>query len=171
MRSPIEARLAHQVALVRAKRLAEDYVPDQNWGTPVRKRWPFRLMCEMSCGPGWHDLVVAVNDLLDIEADAEFRFTQIKEKFGQLRMYWTGADPSGRIDQIVEAAEEISASMCETCGANAKMRETRPGGYIYAACDEHAQPNSDVIRVKTEKIRNVGFRIRFNKFEKDGGDE
>lgn len=162
MRSPIEARLANQVALVRTKRLAAAYVPDQMWGSAVRKRCPVRLMCELSCGPGWHDLVVALNELLDVDADADFRFTQVKEKFGQLRVYWRGADPSGRIDQLVEAAEEISASMCETCGADAKMRQTRgPGfGYIHAACDDHAQPDSDVIRVKTEKISTRIGRIR-----------
>lgn len=162
MRSPAESRLAFQVGRVRAKRFATGYVPDQMWGTAVRRRWPMRLMCEMSCGPGWHDLVVALNDLLDVEANGDFRFTQVKEKFGQLRAYWTGADPSGRIDQLVEAAEEISASMCETCGADAKMRQTRgPGfGYIHVACDEHAQPDSDVIRVKTEKISTPIGRFR-----------
>ena len=87
MRSPAERRLAYQVELARAMRIAEGYVPDQLWSLRVRKRWPMRLMCEMSCGPGWHDLVVAVNELIDQEGEPEFRFTQIKEKFGQLRMY------------------------------------------------------------------------------------
>ena len=52
--------------------------------------------------------------------------------------------------------------MCETCGADAKMRQTRgPGfGYIHVACDEHAQPDSDVIRVKTEKISTPIGRFR-----------
>ena len=79
MRSPAESRLAFQVGRVRAKRFATGYVPDQMWGTAVRRRWPMRLMCEMSCGPGWHDLVVALNDLLDVEANGDFRFTQVKE--------------------------------------------------------------------------------------------
>ena len=160
MRSPIESRLAYQVSMVRSRRLAEGYVPDQAWGSALRKRWPMRLMCEMSCGPGWHDLVVGLNELLDVEADESFRFTQIKEKFGQLRAYWHGADPTGVIDQLVDAAEEISASMCETCGAHAKMRATRPGGYIHAACDEHAIAGSEIIRVKTEKIPTSVGRIR-----------
>lgn len=172
MRSPAERRLAYQVELARAMRMAEGYVPDQMWSLRVRKRWPMRLMCEMSCGPGWHDLVVAVNELIDQEAEPEFRFTQIKEKFGQLRMYWHGADPSGRIDQLIEAAEELSASMCETCGANASMRQTRgPYGYVHAACDEHAMPDSDVIRVKTEKIHMAGAKARLNRFEREGGEE
>lgn len=172
MRSPAERRLAYQVELARAMRMAEGYVPDQMWSLRVRKRWPMRLMCEMSCGPGWHDLVVAVNEFVDQEVDGEFRFTQIKEKFSQLRMYWHGADPSGRIDQLIEAAEEISASMCETCGANASMRQTRgPYGYVHAACDEHAMPDSDVIRIKTEKIRLAGAKARLNRFEREGGEE
>ena len=172
MRSPAERRLAYQVELARAMRLAEGYVADQMWSLRVRKRWPMRLMCEMSGGPGWHDLVVAVNELIDQEAEPEFRFTQIKEKFGQLRMYWHGADPSGRINQLVEAAEEISASMCETCGKDAKMRQTRPPmGYVHAACDEHAMPDSDVIRVKTEKISLLGAKARLNRFEREDGDE
>lgn len=172
MRSPIETRLAYQVSMVRARRLAEGYVPDISWGSVLRKRWPMRLMCELSCGPGWHDLVVALNELLDVEAGPDFRFTQVKEKFGQLRAYWTGPDPTGIVDQLVEAAEEISASMCETCGAHASMRQTRgPYGYVHAACDEHALPDSEVIRVKTEKIRLVGAKVRVNRFEREGGDD
>lgn len=162
MRSPAERRLAYQVELARAMRLAEGYVPDAEWSLRVRKRWPFRLMCEMSCGPGWHDLIVAVNELVDQETPESFNFSQIKEKFGALRMYWHGDDPSGRIDELIEAAEEISQSMCETCGAAGKVRQQRgPGfGWIHTACDEHAQPNSDVIRVKTERISTPVGRIR-----------
>jgi len=152
MRSPIESRLANQVALVRARRLAAGIPVDETWSVRLRRRWPFRLMAPVECGPGWTDLIEALCELLDVEAGADFRFTQVKEKFGALRCYWQGDDPSGHIDALIEAAEEISQSMCETCGANASMRQTRPGGYIYAACDEHARDGSDIIRVKTERI-------------------
>lgn len=160
MRSPVEARLAHQVGLVRARRLGAGTAVDETWSVRLRKRWPFRLMAPVECGPGWTDLLEALNELLDVEAGPDFRFTQVKEKWGALRCYWTGDDPSGRIDQLVEAAEEISQGMCETCGANAAMRQTRPGGYIYAACDEHAREGSQVIRVKTEKIVTPLGRFR-----------
>jgi len=174
MRSPVERRLAYQVELVRAKRLAEGIPADETWSRRLRQRWPMRLMCSMECGPGWTDLVEALNELIDVEADGEFRFTQVKEKFGQMRAYWHGVDEHGRIDELVEAAEEISAAMCETCGGDSKMRQTRSlagYGYVHSACDEHAQPNSDVIRVKTEKIRTSFANIRMNRFEKEGGDE
>lgn len=162
MRSPAERRLAYQVELARAMRLAEGYLPDQDWSLRVRNRWALRLMCEMSCGPGWYDLIVAVNELIDQESPSSFHFSQIKQKFGGLRMYWHGDDPSGRIDELIEAAEEFSQSMCETCGARAAMRQTRGSGFgwIHAACDEHALPGSDIIRVKTEKIATPVGRVR-----------
>lgn len=170
MRTPVESRLANQVALVRAKRLGEGIVVDETWSVRLRRRWPFRLMAPVECGPGWTDLVEALNELLDVEAGPDFRFTQVKEKFGALRCYWTGDDPSGRIDQLVEAAEEISQSMCETCGADAKVRQTRGGfGWVHTACDEHAQADTVVIRVKTEKIPTRMGRIRMTRTE--SGDE
>ncbi len=166
MRTPVESRLANQVALVRAKRLAAGMPVDETWSVRLRRRWPFRLMAPVECGPGWTDLVEALNELLDVEADGDFRFTQVKEKFGQLRCYWHGDDPSGRIDELVEAAEEISASMCETCGADAKVRQTRGGfGWIHTACDEHAQADSVIIRVKTERIATQVGRVRMTRTE------
>ncbi len=169
MRSPVESRLAHQVALVRERRFAAGVPADETWSRRLRERWPMRLMCSVECGPGWTDLLEALNELLDIEADADFRFTQVKEKFGVLRCYWHGVDEHGRIDQLVEAAEEVSASMCETCGADAKVRQTRGGpgfGYVHVACEEHARPGSDIVRVKTEKIRTSFATIRMNQFER-----
>lgn len=172
MRSPSEYRLATQVELVRAKRLAAGIPVDESWSKRLRQRWPMRLMCSMECGPGWTDLIEAVNEIIDAEADGEFRFTQIKEKFGQLRAYWHGVDPHGAIDALVDAAEEISASMCETCGEGAKVWQTRGGpgfGYVHVACDEHARPGSTIVRIKSEKLKTPVGRIRATKIE-DGDD-
>lgn len=168
MRSPAERRLAYQAELVRARRLGAGIRLDETWSERLRARWPSRLRCEMSCGPGWSDLIEAVNELIDQEAVEKFTFSQIKEKFAGLRMYWYGEDPSGLIDQTIDAAEEISQSLCETCGSvHGKVWNRH--GYVYTACDEHARPGSSIARVKTERIRTVGFRIRSTKIE-DGED-
>lgn len=164
MRSPAERRLAYQVELVRAKRLAAGLPADETWSRRLRQRWPLRLMCSMECGPGWSDLIEAVNELIDQEGELEFRFDQIKEKFAGLRIYWHGEDPARRIDQLVDAAEEISQSLCETCGSvHAKVWNLH--GYVYTACDEHVRPGSKVSRVKSERIRVVSARVRFTKIE------
>lgn len=167
MRSPAEARLACQVELVRAKRLAAGVMLDENWWQRLKDRWPHRLACEMSCGPGWSDLIEGVNELIDQEGEGQIAFTQIKEKFGALRMYWHGADPMGRLDVLIDSVEEISEGMCETCGRPSKMRQSggSPGGYIHSACDDHAIKGSSIIRVKTESFRTSIGRIRATKIE------
>src|SRR5690554_4283427 len=47
-----------------------------------------------SCGAGWHDLLRAVFVVIEEKwSDAEWRTTDIKEKFGGLRIYWSGDLP------------------------------------------------------------------------------
>lgn len=57
-------------------------------------------------------------------------FTQIKEKFGTLRVYSSGGDEfcSG----VIAMAESMSAITCEDCGVPGKARE---GGWIRTLCD------------------------------------
>lgn len=170
MRSPAERRLVYQIELVRAKRLAAGIPLDDTWRDRLRERWPARLKCSVDCGAGWSDIVEAVNELIDQEGVDVFKFEQIKEKFAGLRMYWMGEDPVGLIDQTVEAAEEISFSICERCGrVDAKI--FNHAGYVYTACDDHMHPGSTIARVKSERIRVVGkAKVRFTKVE-DPSDE
>lgn len=62
-------------------------------------------------------------------------FTQIKEKYGTLRLYMTST--SDEMDEYTDAAEKASHNTCETCG---KYGQVRGGGWLYCACDEHAKP-------------------------------
>lgn len=71
----------------------------------------------------------------------EFRFTQIKEKFGGLRLYYTlggVSDPdmcrAHRITGAIHATESISVVTCETCGAPGVHRSERPWKKV--ACDK-----------------------------------
>lgn len=43
-----------------------------------------------------------------------FYFTQIKEKFGTLRVYYSSGNQ--RLDQIISAVEFVSSSTCVRCG-------------------------------------------------------
>jgi hypothetical protein len=57
-------------------------------------------------------------------------FTQIKEKFGTLRVYSTGGDEfcSG----VISMAQVMSSITCEECGMPGKVRR---GGWIITLCD------------------------------------
>lgn len=60
----------------------------------------------------------------------QIQFTQIKEKFGGLRLYTNYSD--AYIDGVISMASSMSESTCETCGQPGKMRGK---GWYYTACD------------------------------------
>lgn len=57
--------------------------------------------------------------------------TQIKEKFGTLRWYFSYSHPD--IDAIIKEAEKESTRTCEDCGEEG---QERGGGYILTQCDD-----------------------------------
>lgn len=57
------------------------------------------------------------------------RFSQVKEKFGTLRIYWTSA--TDEMYAITDEAEEKSETTCEICGAIGKLRGQ---GWLYTNC-------------------------------------
>jgi hypothetical protein len=59
--------------------------------------------------------------------------SQVKEKYGGLRFYYSGGDEI--IEAYVHVAEMISERTCEVCGAPGKMQD---GGWIVTRCNEHA---------------------------------
>jgi hypothetical protein len=58
--------------------------------------------------------------------------SQVKEKFGTLRFYYTGGDDV--IDGMVQMAEAMSSVTCEECGASGK---TNDGGWLSTRCEAH----------------------------------
>ena len=68
------------------------------------------------------------------EACPQVVATQVKEKFGTLRFYYSGGDDYCR--GVESMADSMTAVTCETCGKPGKMRR---GGWIRTLCDEHAE--------------------------------
>ena len=93
------------------------------------------------CGDGWYNIIDAACAQIENRAynnrlnGVEFPpvvATQIKEKYGTLRFYYTGGDDY--VDGVVSMAETISAKTCEVCGAPGKLRE---GAWLKTLCDIH----------------------------------
>jgi hypothetical protein len=85
--------------------------------------------------PGWEQLI---RDMLtEIASNSDKRsapeFTQIKEKFGTLRVY--GYNINDDEQEILDKYERLSAKTCEVCGAEGHLREK--SGWQYVACEEH----------------------------------
>jgi hypothetical protein len=60
------------------------------------------------------------------------KFDQIKEKYGGLRLYFSGGDEY--IEGLVSMAEAMSYKICEVCG---NKGEPNKQGWISTRCDAH----------------------------------
>ncbi|NDD85120.1 hypothetical protein EBZ38_12720 [bacterium] len=109
----------------------------------------------IECNDGWYELLSSVcwrisqhekniadririrneagkeNDQSDLDY-VPVKFDQIKEKFGGIRIYYTGGDDY--VDGIISLADEMSYKICEVCGNAGKPNK---GGWITVLCDEH----------------------------------
>jgi len=86
-------------------------------------------------GPGWAALIDELYDRLPEVVTV----SQVKEKFGALRIYyWASSLISGpeNVEDIVSEIEHRSAEVCERCG---RPGRPRAGGWINTLCDECAE--------------------------------
>lgn len=104
----------------------------------------------IECGNGWYDLIRTVcwdiknheenitrQTKWKIEQDPNYKsdyhpvkFDQIKEKYGGLRLYFSGGDDF--ITGLTHMAESMSYKLCENCGNKGKPNK---GGWISTLCD------------------------------------
>ena len=92
---------------------------------------------EFAIGDGWFSIFYALcKDLEPLVKDAErpFMFLQVKEKFGDLRMY-TGGDINQEIKDLLQLAREKAATTCDQCGNLGTWREDN---WCRVRCDIHA---------------------------------
>jgi hypothetical protein len=107
----------------------------------------------IECNNGWYDLLSAVcwrifqhekniadrvrirneNNKENDQSDLDYvpvKFDQIKEKFGGLRIYFSGGDDY--VEGVIGMAEEMSYKICEVCGNSGKPNK---GGWITTLCN------------------------------------
>lgn len=129
--------------------MTEDY---ETFSNRMIATYP-RLFAEpfggFAIGPGWwpiiEDLCANIQSHVDWQQEQLEKYgcgngcqqvvvEQIKEKFGELRFYYTGGDPT--IDGMVRMAECWATHTCETCGGRGEIRSL---GWISTLCDKHYQ--------------------------------
>lgn len=82
---------------------------------------------------GWVLLMLELHVEL-VEASPDLRYEQIKQKWGELRIYVSGATPEAR--DLITAAELRSRTVCEECGQPGSPCQRR--GWYRALCTVHA---------------------------------
>lgn len=82
---------------------------------------------------GWDSLLIEMHDKL-VAADPDIKYIQIKQKFGELRVYTRPVTPTN--PQVAEAIREAvirSRVTCERCGETGKLRQAR--SWLITLCD------------------------------------
>ena len=89
------------------------------------------------CGKGWYwlidNLCSAIQGYIDSNPHLNIQqveAVQLKEKFGQMRLYFDGG--GDHIGGMVSFAENLSYSICEECGSTDKVKQT--SGWITSLC-------------------------------------
>jgi hypothetical protein len=91
---------------------------------------------------GWRELLerACARIRKAVRADGgPFRATQIKEKYGSLRFYWSGRlspEARDRLEEAIDLAEARSATTCEICGGPGRLHG---GGWLATRCAAHAE--------------------------------
>ena len=86
-------------------------------------------------GDGWIPLLEKLSEDIDRELKknpCEFQVTQVKQKFGGLRYYYSGGNEA--IAKLVDKAERDSYKICERCGSRYGVKATK--GWITMLCKE-----------------------------------
>lgn len=117
------------------------------------KGWP----AVVECDAGWDWILEDLNAKLKY-LDFNYKINQVKEKFGTLRFYYEPLIQKKVVldimDDVVQKAEELSASTCELCGNSSRCAiasrgvkydptvgiKYSEGGWYKTLCDTCAEP-------------------------------
>jgi len=84
-------------------------------------------------GPGWHPILEQLH--LDIIAvDPDYTTSQVKEKFGGLRVYLASCRHPD-VNALIRAAEVRAQETCEDCGAPGRIRNRAGRIWLQCLCD------------------------------------
>jgi hypothetical protein len=84
----------------------------------------------VECGDGWYNLIYKCLEELE---KYNIEIAQIKEKYGELRIYVYEYNPE--VEKIIEKYSKLSTETCEICGQPGVMATIN--GWTQTLCDRH----------------------------------
>ena len=92
---------------------------EPTWISDLKTRFPRLLKgideFNFAVGEGWKGIITGLCEQLDALSSHRVVITQIKEKFGSLRVYTTLS--SEGVSSLIMMAQEAALGACESCGA------------------------------------------------------
>ena len=116
----------------------------------------------LECGEGWRDLIDNLCSRLQFDTDRndypQVEATQVKEKFGGLRFYYTSIPTKKSLEKekkwsgsqerafgvqegVISVFEQLSEQTCEKCGKMDGVTQT--SGWIVTLCPECMKERSE----------------------------
>ena len=143
------------------RRLVERYpylLPRNVFSGKVPDDYDYHYIRGVELPDGWNKLFLQMCEdirqpLIDADYLDKFRFSQIKEKFNELRCYHFGAPKE--VDGILSKYEQMSRYVCTRCG---KPAEYETQGYIASYCMDCWK---DFVR--HEKVEVIKFKPYFKR--------
>ena len=147
------------------KKLIEEYPylqPRNIFTNEISKDYDYQFIHgEYDLPDGWLELFLQMCEdikepLIKVDYLDKFRFLQIKEKYGSMRVYTYGA--TNEVLDIIRKYEFLSAMVCCVCGKPANIRTY---GYICPYCYEHIKDSyenvedCEVIEVVTTFTKEI----------------
>lgn len=90
-------------------------------------------------GEGWWKILQALHDGLTRESP-NYQASQVKEKFGGLRVYLV-TYPTDEMARLIVEAEDWAATTCESCGEPGSLRTDRR--WRKTLCDACNKPEGE----------------------------
>jgi len=156
---------------LKARRLHDLLKPDGDDYKIMKKYWFFHpersvtgsaMVFGFDCGRGWYPLIdkfcQELKELLESKYPSyktgkpSFEITQIKEKYGSLRIYTNFTNDD--IEALIEKYEDLSLKTCEECGRKGSPRNIK--GLIYTLCNKCFQ-----------KLKEAYIETKFEAFKID----
>lgn len=134
----VEAATAPRAVLPEPESRAEEVAFDDGWRRRIETLYRHLGVGYVAAGRGWFSLIEETleqisDSLLPEELDG-FRVSDIKEKYGTLRIYCDNAPDS--VEAIIEVAERRSATTCDRCGDHGRVGGR---GWLASRCGRHEQ--------------------------------
>lgn len=128
------------------------------------------------CEAGWRDLLERLCVRIEgaLPEGETIHFSQIKEKFAALRVYWRGdvsSDTAARINAAIALGEARSACTCEECGEVGKLYQH--AGRYQTHCATHAKGAPVTAELGLENVyvarlaAQSGFRVEPRRYDRE----
>lgn len=138
-------------------------------GTYLEK---YKSKCRIDIDKGWEDIIEKfLQDFEKLNKNEEIHINQIKQKLGELRIYFSGlnkeeSETAAKMRMLVDKTERLCNATCEMCKTMENVTFRRPRFWIFKICEKCYDEWCDKMLVEDrEKGRDVSHIFAYHEEE------